>query len=124
MTRINGDANEVMGFFIDGLPFVFTHGAYIICSMIIMFTLSWKLALVSVVLVPALFYVGFMMMPTLWHYYGRRHRANRSLNAQINDNLTGARVVKACGLCPVCNGGAAGADGGMDNRLDHAAGQR
>lgn len=97
MTRINGDANEVMGFFIDGLPFVFTHGAYIICSMIIMFTLSWKLALVSVVLVPALFYVGFMMMPTLWHYYGRRHRANRSLNAQINDNLTGARVVKAFG---------------------------
>lgn len=97
MTRINGDANEVMSFFIDGLPFVFTHGAYILCSMIIMFTLSWKLALVSVVLIPALFYVGFMMMPTLWHYYGRRHRANRALNANINDNLTGARVVKAFG---------------------------
>ena len=97
MTRITGDANEVMAFFIDGLPYIFTHAAYIICSMVIMFTISWELSLISVVLIPALFTVGFMMMPTLWHYYGKRHRANRSLNSQINDNLTGARVVKAFG---------------------------
>jgi len=97
MTRITGDANEVMGFFIDGLPYIFTHAAYIICSMVIMFTISWELSLISLVLIPALFTVGFMMMPTLWHYYGKRHRANRSMNARINDNLTGARVVKAFG---------------------------
>lgn len=97
MTRINGDANEVMSFFIDGLPFVFTHGAYIICSLVIMFIMNWRLALVSVILIPLLFLLGFKMMPILWHYYGRRYRSNRTLNAQINDNLTGARVVKAFG---------------------------
>ena len=36
-------------------------------------------------------------MPHLFHYFGKRHRANRRLNGQMNENFTGARVVKAFG---------------------------
>ena len=46
---------------------------------------------------PILFFISYLLMPRLWHYYGKRHRANRRLNGQMNENFTGARVVKAFG---------------------------
>lgn len=41
--------------------------------------------------------MSIKLMPGLFHLFGKRHRAERNLNAQINDNITGARVVKAFG---------------------------
>ncbi|MBS6475626.1 MAG: ABC transporter ATP-binding protein, partial [Clostridiales bacterium] len=97
MTRINNDATNVMYFFIDCLPFMVTNLLTILISGVMMFCMDWKLALVSVALFPVLFVISFRLMPVLWSYYGRRWRASRELNARMNDNLTGARVVKAFG---------------------------
>lgn len=97
MTRINSDSNQVLFFFIDGLPYVFTNAFLIIAACVIMFVMNWKLALFTAITMPVLFIITFKMQPVLWHYYGKRHRSMRSLNAQVNDNITGARVVKAFG---------------------------
>lgn len=97
MTRINNDATNVMYFFIDCLPFMVTNLLTILISGVMMFCMDWKLALVSVALFPVLFVISFRLIPVLWSYYGRRWRASRELNARMNDNLTGARVVKAFG---------------------------
>lgn len=97
MTRVISDAGEVMQFLIDGVPFLLMHGLGMLITVIIMFVMNWKLALVSLFLLPILTYLSFRIMPRLWTMYGRRHRASRSLNGQINDNITGARVVKAFG---------------------------
>ncbi|MBE5949007.1 MAG: ABC transporter ATP-binding protein [Lachnospiraceae bacterium] len=97
MTRVLSDANEVTTFFIDCLPFFFVHGFTIISTCIVMFSLNVGLAAVSLVLLPFLVVISVKMLPRLWSIYGRRHRANRSMNGQINDNITGARVVKAFG---------------------------
>ena len=64
---------------------------------VIMFLLNPVLALVSVALMPVLVIISGRMLPHLWHYYGKRHRANRRLRGQMNENFTGARVVKAFG---------------------------
>ena len=97
MTRVSDDAEEISSFFIDGIPYFFINVGTILATIVIMFCLNPLLALVSVVLMPVLVVISYRMMPHLWHYYGKRHRANRRLKGQMNENFTGARVVKAFG---------------------------
>ena len=97
MTRVLSDADRVTSFFIDGLPYLFINVFTIIATLVVMFSMNSLLAVTTVVLMPLLFLISWRMTPVLWQYYGKRHRAERGLNAKINDNLTGARVVKAFG---------------------------
>lgn len=97
MTRVSDDADEISSFFIDGIPYFFINVGTIIATCVIMFLLSPILALASIVLMPVLFFISYRLLPRLWHFYGKRHRANRRLNSQMNENFTGARVVKAFG---------------------------
>lgn len=97
MTRVSDDAEEISSFFIDGIPYFFINVGNILAMSVIMFFLNPLLALVSIFLMPVLFTISYRMMPHLWHYYGKRHRANRRLKGQMNENFTGARVVKAFG---------------------------
>ncbi len=97
MTRVSDDAEEISDFFINGFPYVFVSGGTLLTTCIIMFTLNPLLALSSILFMPLLVGLSLHMLPHLWHYYGKRHRANRRLNSQMNENFTGARVVKAFG---------------------------
>ena len=97
MTRVSDDAEEISSFFIDGIPYFFINVGTILATSVIMFLLDPLLALVSIILMPLLVVISYRMMPHLWHYYGKRHRANRRLKGQMNENFTGARVVKAFG---------------------------
>lgn len=97
MTRVLSDAERVTNFFLDGFPYIFVHGLTIITSFVVMFRLHWKLALVACILLPILVIMSVKLKPKLWSLFGRRHRAERNVNSKINDNLTGARVVKAFG---------------------------
>jgi len=97
MTRVSGDAQEISGFFIDGLPYFFINVGTMVTTIVIMFVLNPLLALVSVFLMPFLVVISCKMVPHLFHYFGKRHRAGRRLNGQMNENFTGARVVKAFG---------------------------
>lgn len=97
MTRVSNDAEEISSFFIDGIPYFFINMGTLLATCIIMFILNPLLALVSVSLMPLLIIISRRMLPHLYHYYGKRHRANRRLNSQMNENFTGARVVKAFG---------------------------
>ena len=97
MTRVSDDAEEISSFFIDGIPYFFINLGNIIAMSVIMFCLNPLLALVSLILMPLLVILSYRMVPQLWHFYGKRHRANRRLKGQMNENFTGARVVKAFG---------------------------
>lgn len=97
MQRVNGDANEVMGFFIDGLPYLLFNVLTILATAVILFVMDWRLALVALFMLPPLFFISTWLLPRLWHAHGRRARVVRSLYAVLNDNYTGARVVKAFG---------------------------
>ena len=97
MTRVMSDAEEVTGFFIDGLPYFLVNIFTIVAMSIVMFLLNPILAVAALVFMPIAFLISWKMLPRLWHRYGRRHRATRSLNSKVHDNLQGARVVKAFG---------------------------
>ncbi len=97
MTRVLRDADRVTGFFIDGFPYIFIHSFSLIATLIMMFSINWKMTLCAIILMPAAFIFMFFMRPKMWTAFGHRHRAERTLNSRVNDNLTGARVVKAFG---------------------------
>ena len=97
MTRVCDDAEQISSFFIDGIPYFFINVLTLIVTTVVMFILCPILAVACVILMPVLVVMSYNMLPHLWHYYGKRHRANRRMNSQINENLTGARVVKAFG---------------------------
>ena len=97
MTRVLSDSEHVRDFFIDGLPRLFVHGMTIIATFAVMYRLNWKMALVACILLPLLIVMTVKLRPGLWTLSGKRHRAEKAVNSKANDNLTGARVVKAFG---------------------------
>ena len=97
MTRVSDDSEEISSFFIDGIPYFLINVGTLLATCMIMFMLNPLLAVFSVVLMPVLVVISKKMLPHLFYYYGKRHRANRRLNGQMNENFTGARVVKAFG---------------------------
>ncbi len=97
MTRILSDATQVTGFFIDFLPEILTQVPTLIATCVIMFVLDWRLALVSLCLLPVMAMVHLMMMGRGHVLFSRRHRAEREITAKLNDNITGVRVVKSFG---------------------------
>lgn len=97
MTRVLDDAEQVTDFYINILPYFFIHIFTILFISIVMFTLNWMLALASLIFLPFLMYISVRMIPRLNNHYSKRYRASRSMNSQVNDNITGARVVKAFG---------------------------
>ena len=97
MTRVVSDAERVTEFFIDGLPSVFVQGLSIIVTFVVMYRLNWQMALIACILLPLLVFMTVKLRPGLWHLSGKRHRAEKAVTSKANDNLTGARVVKAFG---------------------------
>ena len=97
MTRVLRDAERVTEFFIDGFPRIFTSSITIIASFVIMFSLNWQMSVIACVLLPLLVFISVKLKPALWTLFGRRHRAESAVNSKVNDNLTGARVVRAFG---------------------------
>lgn len=97
MQRVNGDANDVMSFFIDGLPYLLYNIATFLFAAIIMFSMDWRLAILALFMLPPVFYVSYRLLPLFWHAHGRRSRTIRRMYSLLNDGIGGARVVKAFG---------------------------
>lgn len=97
MTRVMGDAERITDFFVDGVPYIFINGFTVIATLIVMFKINPLMTLLAISLFPFMLLVNVYFRPKIWIMYGRRHRAERSLNSGVNDNLTGARVVKSFG---------------------------
>ena len=97
MTRVISDSSRVTDFFIDGIPSIIIQGVTIIITFAVMYRLNWKMALIACILLPLLVFMTIKLRPGLWSLSGKRHRAEKAVSSKANDNLTGARVVKAFG---------------------------
>ena len=97
MARVTEDANQVSNIFIDGIPFILPNIFIIVFSFVVMFSENWILAVVAVVSLPPIIIVSIKLEPVLWHFYSKDFQASRDMRARLNDNVTGARVVKAFG---------------------------
>ncbi len=98
MTRITSDANQVSDIFIDGIPHVLPNLFTLVFSFVVMFSTNWVLALTAVVSMPIAAVISVKLQPKMWHYNSKMHQTSRDYRARFNDNLVGARVVRAFGM--------------------------
>lgn len=97
LNRVLNDAQEISDFLIDGVPQFFSNIFLIVFSSIFMLILNWKLALFAIISMPVLIFI-FQRATRTWRViYSIRSKRERKLSSIINDNITGARVVKAFG---------------------------
>jgi ATP-binding cassette subfamily B protein len=97
MARTDHDTGQLQHFLTDGVQFTIVNLLQVIGISIILFALSWELALwvmlpVPLVIISSAFFWRFIigMFRRLWERVGK-------LSAFLNDSISGVRVVKAFG---------------------------
>jgi ATP-binding cassette subfamily B protein len=95
INRVNYDAERIRGFFIDGVPYLISHVLSYVVLTILLFSINWKLTLILYApVIPVVLILKFAL-PKLWKCYSHQWRRSSSMNAMMNDSLSGIRVVKA-----------------------------
>ncbi|MBR6651080.1 MAG: ATP-binding cassette domain-containing protein [Clostridia bacterium] len=95
MNQVNGDANTIYWFFVEGLPFIIINGVQTIAIAIIMFMVNWQLTIISIIAAPLVVVLTKLLMGHMNKLHAKNYSNNRSLNGMLTDALNGVRVVKA-----------------------------
>ncbi len=95
MSRMTGDMDAVRMLLANGIPVIVEHSLFFLGSLIAVFTLDWRLALLILALMP---FVTF----TSWKFDRIARPQQRKIREQIalmntraQENISGVRVVKA-----------------------------
>jgi ABC-type multidrug transport system fused ATPase/permease subunit len=91
MSRVNSDTEHVERIFIDGLEGLLTASLTLVGITIMLFTLSWKLAVLSLIPVPVLVVSAMIFTKRVHGYYHAIRRSAAELNAYLQDALSGIR---------------------------------
>lgn len=95
MNQVNGDANTIYWFFVDGLPYLIVNVVQTVAVAVLMFFIDWRLSLVALVFCPLSFWLVKLLSEKMKKLHAKRYSASRSMNGQLSDVLSGVRVVKA-----------------------------
>ncbi len=91
------DVDVVRRFFIGDLSQAsYTMFVFVLCNAIL-FSISWKLALVSNCLFPLMFVYSFLMIKKVRKRYADTDESEAALTDTISENLSAVRIVKAYG---------------------------
>ena len=91
MSRVNSDTEHVERIFIDGLEGLLTAALTLFGITILLFTLNWKLALLSLIPVPVLMVAASVFTKRMHRYYHRIRESTGALNAYLQDAISGIR---------------------------------
>ncbi|MGE5614613.1 MAG: ABC transporter ATP-binding protein [Bacillota bacterium] len=97
MSRIKEDTENVMHALCFGAMLFLEQSIYFIIASVILFTINWKLALISLLSMPAIEIVVFKLERKIGAVYGRISDQRAVLNTTAQQNIAGVRVVKAFG---------------------------
>lgn len=95
MNQVNGDANTIYWFFVEGIPFIIINTVQTVAVAIIMFSVDWKLTVISVVTAPLVVILSKMLFTHMHKLYAKQFSNQRSMSGMLTDVLSGVRVVKA-----------------------------
>ncbi len=97
MSRIKDDTENVMDAICYGFMLFLEQIIYFAIASIIMFSLSWKLALISLMTMPVIEYIVFKLERKIGEIYEKISDQRALLNTTAQQNIAGVRVVKAFG---------------------------
>jgi ATP-binding cassette subfamily B multidrug efflux pump len=94
VTRVTNDVESLNEMFSSGIVMVFSDIFQIIWIFIFMFTMSWDLSLVTLSVLPVLFYATFLFRRKVRESYRdvRKHLAR--LNSYMQEHITGINVLQ------------------------------
>ena len=91
MSRVNSDTEHVERIFVDGLEGLLTASLTLVGITIMLFTLNWKLAALSLIPIPILVLSASAFTKRVHRYYHAIRRNAAELNAYLQDALSGIR---------------------------------
>ncbi len=91
MSRVNSDTEHVERIFVDGLEGLLTASLTLAGITIMLFTLNWKLAALSLLPIPILVLSATAFTKQVHRYYHAIRRNAADLNAYLQDGLSGIR---------------------------------
>ena len=95
MSRLTVDIEAVRNFIPMGLLRALLAVVYVVAITIILFTIDWQLALVTVICVPILIFLAFQVGSRLRPLWLQVQNETGSLGTILQESLSGVRVVKA-----------------------------
>ncbi len=95
--RVNVDTARMQELLTDGLQYFAAQVVQLIFVLIMMFSMSWRLALVAVLPGPVMVLTSYVFWPVIRRYDRRLWQMVARLSVVVNDAVSGMRVVKAFG---------------------------
>jgi ATP-binding cassette subfamily B protein/subfamily B ATP-binding cassette protein MsbA len=93
MSRINNDVEHVERIFIDGLESLLMSSLTLVGISVILFSLNWKLAALSLLPIPVLVYSASYFTGKVHGFYRAVREGTAELNAYLQDALSGIREI-------------------------------
>lgn len=97
MSRIKEDTENIMGAICYGVMLFLEQCIYFVIASVILFTINWKLALISLVTMPLIEVVVFKLERKIGAIYEKISDQRAVLNTTAQQNIAGVRLVKAFG---------------------------
>lgn len=97
MTRVTSDVQALYELFGSGMVAIFGDVFTLVGIMIVMFAINWKLALLTLTVVPILIVVTFAFRKKVRDLYRQTRSQISGLNGYLQENITGMRVVQLFG---------------------------
>ncbi|MFW6268942.1 MAG: ABC transporter ATP-binding protein [Bacillota bacterium] len=95
MSRIIDDLNQLQEFVHHGPEAIIASGVLVLGTAVILFTMSVRLAIVSLIFAPLLLAFGYYLMSRM-HKAFRKTRENKAeMSDKLEDSLAGIKVIKA-----------------------------
>ena len=95
MTRISSDVDLVRMFIGNGLALILRFGLMIIGSLIMLFTIDWQLAILILIIMPLAIIIIWLVLHFAQPLFIVVQEKLSRLNTIVQENLSGAQVVKA-----------------------------
>ena len=94
MTRLTSDVQALYELFSSGMVAILGDIFMLIGIVIVMFAINWKLALITLSVVPVLIYVTFVFRKYVRDAYRHTRLTIAKLNSYLQENLVGMRVIQ------------------------------
>jgi ATP-binding cassette subfamily B protein len=95
MSRIKEDMDNVMNAICYGFSLFMEQLIYIVIASVILFTTNWKLAIISIITLPLIEYIVFLLERKIGFTYEKISDQRAVLNTTAQQNISGVRLVKA-----------------------------
>jgi len=95
MSRMTGDIDSIRAVISYGIALFLENVLYFVIASVILFTINWKLALISLATMPVIAYLAIRLEKEEGEAYEKISDQAAVLNTTAEENIAGVRVVKA-----------------------------